>query len=127
MRTVRVPDVIHLNVDKAAGRLARAGMGVTGTPGSGVVVEQVPAAGSLVPYGQMVRLSVAARAAEATAPAPICPDFQGLSNRQVRSLAARLGVALDLAGQGYVVKQDPPPGTTLKDRRISVRMEGAWR
>jgi stage V sporulation protein D (sporulation-specific penicillin-binding protein) len=127
VRTVRVPDVIHLNVDKAAGRLARAGLGITGTPGAGVVVEQVPAAGSQVPFGQMVRLSVAARATEATAPAPICPDFLGLSNRQVRSLAARLGVVLDLAGQGYVVKQDPPPGTTLKDRRISVRMEGAWR
>jgi cell division protein FtsI/penicillin-binding protein 2 len=127
MATVTVPDVLHLTADRAVGRLSRAGLQTTGTETRGVVVQQIPAAGSRVPAGQRVHLTVAARAPMAGAPVAVCPDFTGLSNRQVRSLAARLGVTLDLAGTGYAVGQNPAPGSALTDNRVSVRLEASWR
>lgn len=125
--SVTVPDVLHLGTSNASHRLGRTGLEVTGTETDGVVIQQIPAAGSRVPAGQTVHLTVASRPKETASETVICPDFTGLSNRQVRSLAARLGVALDLIGAGYAVGQSPAPGTALKDHRISIRLEASWR
>jgi len=124
---VTVPDVLQLGAAGAARRLARAGLEVAGIETEGVVVQQVPAAGSLVPVGQVVHLTVAVRPRAEEPDGAVCPDFTGLSNRQVRTLAARLGVSLDLVGAGYAVRQDPPPGAELKNNRVHVRLEAPWR
>lgn len=123
---VTVPDVLQLSVDAAAQRLAAAGLTVAGAERGGLVAEQVPAPGSRCRRGATVRLVAAARP-DATAEAAVCPDFTGRSNREVRSLAARLGIDVDIEGAGYVVRQDPPAGQVLAARRVKVGMEAAWR
>jgi len=122
---VAVPDVLALSVDAAARRLAAGGLLVAGAESGGLVVEQVPAAGAVCPRGTAVQLTAATRG-DASEP-PVCPDFTGKSNREVRTLAARLGVDVNIEGAGYAVRQDPPAGQALGDRRVSVRMEARWR
>ncbi|MFO7609397.1 MAG: penicillin-binding transpeptidase domain-containing protein [Candidatus Krumholzibacteriia bacterium] len=123
---VTVPDVLQLSVDAAAQRLAAAGLTVAGAERGGLVAEQVPAAGSRCRRGTTVRLAAAARP-DAAADAAVCPDFTGRSNREVRSLAARLGLDVIIEGAGYAVRQEPPAGQVLSARRVKVRMEAAWR
>jgi hypothetical protein len=36
-------------------------------------------------------------------------------------------VDVDLVGAGYAVRQNPAPGQTLRNRPVTVRMEGPWR
>lgn len=122
-----VPDVLHLRADKAARILARAGLQAAGLESEGLVVQQVPAAGSRVAPGQIVELTLAARPLTEGASAAVCPDFTGLSSRQAVSLAARLGVGLDLLGTGYAVTQSPLAGQALAGGRITVRLEAPWR
>lgn len=122
-----VPDVLHLRADKAARTLARAGLKAAGLESEGMVVQQVPAAGSMVVSGQTVQLTLAARPLTEMAAAAVCPDFTGLSSRQAVSLAARLGVALELKGAGYAVAQSPAAGQALTAGRVTLRLEAPWR
>jgi hypothetical protein len=89
-------------------------------------VTQIPAAGTRCPAGAIVRLVVAGRA-DGTGGQALCPDFSGLSNRQARGLAARLGIPLRIAGAGYVAAQMPRPGMALGGATVSLRMESPWR
>ena len=57
----------------------------------------------------------------------MCPDFVGLSNRQVQSLAARLGIPVMVRGVGYAVAQDVEPGNAHGGRPVTVRMKASWR
>lgn len=41
------------------------------------------------------------------------PDLAGLTKRQARERLQRLGVPMDAQGEGWVVAQNPPPGTAL--------------
>ncbi len=123
---VTVPDVLQLTVDAAAQRLAAAGLTVAGAERGGLVAEQVPAAGSRCRRGTTVQLAAAAQG-PAAADQTVCPDFQGKSNREVRSLAARLGIEVAIEGAGYAVLQDPPAGQVLAGRGVTVRMEAPWR
>jgi len=43
------------------------------------------------------------------------PDVRGLSARAALHRLAAVGVAARLSGDGYVVDQDPPPGTAIED------------
>jgi stage V sporulation protein D (sporulation-specific penicillin-binding protein) len=122
---VTVPDVLELSVDAAARRLAAAGLTVAGVERGGLVAEQVPAAGARCRRGSTVRLAAAAR--PAAGGETVCPDFAGRSNREVRSLAARLGIDVLVEGVGYAVRQDPPAGRVLEGGRVTVRMEAPWR
>jgi stage V sporulation protein D (sporulation-specific penicillin-binding protein) len=122
-----VPDVLHLNADKAARRLARAGLRAQGNQHQGMVVQQVPAAGSKVTRDQVVQLTVATRPARTASATTVCPDFSGMSNRQALGLAARLGLTLELEGAGYAVSQNPAPGKPLTDNRVRVKLEATWR
>jgi stage V sporulation protein D (sporulation-specific penicillin-binding protein) len=121
---VVVPDVLYLSVPNAAQRLGAAGLVLAGAEKDGVVIQQIPAAGSRVEAGALITLTVSSRAADTADPSlpAICPDFAGLSNRQARSLAARLGVPVTLSGTGYVVKQEPPAGRALAGERIKLAM-----
>jgi stage V sporulation protein D (sporulation-specific penicillin-binding protein) len=42
------------------------------------------------------------------------PDVVGLSARQALAIFARLGMTAHLRGSGFVVSQDPPPGTAAR-------------
>ncbi len=46
---------------------------------------------------------------------PVVPDFQGMTKRQAREQIAELGLAWDTQGSGWVVEQDPPPGTPVSE------------
>ena len=126
-----VPDVLHLTAAGAIQRLATAGLTGTGAEREGVVVAQIPAAGASCPLDRPVVLVVAGRDEGTGDPtgrrSQLCPDFAGLSNRQARGLAARLGIDVAINGAGYAVAQEPSPGRPLTGRPVHLRMEGTWR
>ena len=124
---VAVPDVLHLSVTKAAQRLGAAGFTPTGAEKDGVVVQQIPAPGTRCLPGLQVELSVADPRPGHVVSSSLCPDFTGLSNRQVRSLAARLGLPVKIKGVGYAIRQSPTPGHTVGGNPITVKMESSWR
>ena len=123
---VTVPDVLHLSVPNAIQQLKISGCPAAGAERDGVVIQQVPGAGAKCPRGTVVGLTVAGRPLTARGADPICPDFSGLSNRQVRSLAARLGVPVVIRGAGYVADQDHRAGVVLAGGSVTVRMEAVW-
>ncbi|MCC6698464.1 MAG: transpeptidase family protein [Candidatus Hydrogenedentes bacterium] len=47
--------------------------------------------------------------------APRLPSFQGMTKREAREALIALGVAWDVQGSGWVVAQEPPPGTLLNE------------
>lgn len=121
-----VPDVLYLAVPNAAQRIAAAGLQLDGAERDGLVVQQIPAAGTLCPPGTPVSLTVVSRRAPNAPADALCPDFAGLSDRQVRSLAARLGVPVRIQGTGFVLLQDVAAGDELAGRPVTVRMGGLW-
>ena len=126
-RLATVPDVLYLSVHNAVQRIAAAELELAGGEREGHVVQQIPTAGTRCPPGTTVHLTVAAGAGDHAAPGALCPDFIGLSDRQIRSLAARLGVPVALEGSGYAARQDVPPGEHLRGNAVRIRMEGMWR
>ncbi len=124
---VAVPDVLHLSVTRAAQRLGDAGFQVTGAEKDGVVIQQIPGPGTQCLPGQAVDLAVADPAGCQGVASSLCPDFTGMSNRQVSSLAARLGVPVVIKGVGYAVRQSQGPGQAIEGRPITVKMESSWR
>lgn len=127
LEMVAVPDVLHLSVTKAVQRLSSAGFQVTGTEKDGVVIQQIPASGTKCLPGQQVALAVADPQGGKGAESSLCPDFTGLSNRQVSSLAARLGIPVIIKGIGYAVRQSQRPDKVLNGSPITVKMEKSWR
>jgi stage V sporulation protein D (sporulation-specific penicillin-binding protein) len=122
-RRVTVPDVLFLDAGRAAERLQLASLRVAVPVVEGEVVMQVPAAGSLVAPGTAVALTVTA--GDVAGP-DVCPDLLGLSNRQVRALAARLGIPIEVDGIGYVSSQRPEAGSPLPRTGITVSLEAPW-
>ena len=55
-----------------------------------------------------------------------CPDLAGLSNRQVVTLASRLGFPVNVDGVGYVGSQEPLPGEPLPTDGLKVKMVSTW-
>lgn len=121
-----VPDVLFIPAAAARERLRRAGLEPAGDAASGLVVAQIPAAGSAAAPGETVALTVAAGTGRAAA-GIICPDLAGLSNREVLRRAARLGVEVAIEGAGYVCDQFPSPGSVIGPEGLKVRMAAKWR
>ena len=46
------------------------------------------------------------------------PDLRGLSAREATQRLAKLGLTARLSGDGFVVSQDPPPGTPLESANV---------
>ncbi|MBK9472996.1 MAG: PASTA domain-containing protein [bacterium] len=129
LQLVEVPDVLYLRATHANDRLGAAGLRSVGDERDGVVVGQVPAAGTRCEAGTTVALTIAGRKpAMAAAPAAgdLCPDFTGMSNRQIRSLAARLGLQVVIDGVGYASAQDVAPNGPRPEGPITVTMETTW-
>jgi len=121
-----VPDLLYLSAAAAREAAAGAGLNLAGAVGEGVVVAQVPAAGTGCLPGETVTVTVAPTRAPAGADPRLCPDLLGWSNRDVRREAARLGVPLRCEGAGYVAEQSPPPGQPIGAEGIAVRMVARW-
>ena len=129
LRLVEVPDVLYLRTLHAGERLATAGLLPAGDERDGLIIGQVPAAGTHCEAGTTVTLTVAGlRPAAAADPAAgdVCPDFTGLSNREIRGLAARLGLEVVLDGVGYASAQNVPPGDPRPAGPVTVTMETTW-
>jgi len=123
--TGKVPDVLYLDSALAVASLEGSGLRVLGAQKSGLVVQQVPAPGAACAVGDTVTLDV--RAAQPTPDSHLaCPDLAGLSNRQVVTLASRLGFPLNVDGVGYVGSQEPRPGEPLPPGGLKVKMVSTW-
>ncbi len=123
---VTVPDVLHLTLDNAGLRLGTAGLKVAGIEKGGLVVQQVPLPGTRMAMGSVVHLTTGRAPAELADQGLLCPDFSGLSNRQINSLAARMGLQVQVSGVGYAVAQFPAPGLSLGGGSVKVKMEKQW-
>ncbi|MFT5232795.1 MAG: cell division protein FtsI/penicillin-binding protein 2, partial [Candidatus Krumholzibacteriia bacterium] len=122
---VTVPDVMYLSVANASQRLGSKGLSVIGGEKDGLVIEQTPIPGSRCAKGTVVRLAVAGNSAKEENAAPgLCPNFEGLSNRQVLSLAARLQVPVAMQGVGYAMKQNVNPGHSWNKQGVTIVMSG---
>lgn len=126
LNLVAVPDVLHLSVNRAADRLAEAGFQVVGAEKDGMVIQQVPGPGTKCEPGQMVTLAVTDPEGKSGTAATICPDFTGMSNRQVSSLAARLGIPVVIQGVGFAALQIPGPGGSSGGKPVTVKMTPSW-
>ncbi len=129
---VTIPDVLHLSLDNAALRLGNAGFKVAGTEKGGLVIQQVPMPGTKMIIGSLVHLTTGTdfKREQGTANKSdrtlLCPDFAGLSNRQINSLAARLGLNVQVSGVGYAVEQKPAAGLSLRGSTVKVKMAKQW-
>ncbi|MEO8258514.1 MAG: penicillin-binding protein [Acidobacteriota bacterium] len=54
------------------------------------------------------------------------PDLRGLSAREATYQLARLGLTARLSGDGFVVDQDPPPGTPLESVNVCRMTLDRW-
>jgi len=127
LELVAVPDVLHLSVTKAAQRLGAAGFTMAGAEKDGVVIQQIPAAGTRCRPGQPVSLAVANPDGARGAEAALCPDFLGMSNRQVSAMAARLGIPVIIQGVGYVLQQSYEAGRALDGSPVTLKLAKSWR
>jgi beta-lactam-binding protein with PASTA domain len=46
------------------------------------------------------------------------PDLRGMTAREALRILVRLGMTARLAGDGFVVSQDPTPGTPLESEEV---------
>ena len=52
------------------------------------------------------------------------PDFTGKSKRELLNLLDRTDIHVNITGNGWVVSQEPPPGTKItKDMNIDLYLE----
>lgn len=121
-----VPDVLHLSLEAAADRLRRSGLQVAGEDKGGLVIQQVPLPGTRLMRDAVVHLTTGPQPGAVLAAEALVPDFRGLSNRQARSLAARLGIDVSISGTGYAVAQNPAPGGATAHGPVTIRMEAQW-
>ncbi|MEU7740863.1 PASTA domain-containing protein [Nonomuraea sp. NPDC049158] len=123
--TVEVPDVVGDQRDVAEKKIRDKGLvpSVAEGDGTGVVDAQDPAAGTQVPSGSTVTLTL--RPPAPTSPTPDdrveVPDLNGLSANVARRQLQGLGLTLVVGSgdSGRVSGQDPAAGTTV-DRGSSV-------
>lgn len=125
-KLVEVPDVLHLSMDNAAQRLDMANLAMAGAERGGLVIQQIPLPGSRLKPGSIVHLKTGPLEAPSIDGSLLCPDFSGLSNREIHSMAARMGLHVKIKGAGYAVSQNPAAGLSLSGSTIKVRMGGLW-
>ena len=125
-KMVRVPDVLHLSLDNAAQRLGMVDLALAGAERGGLVIQQVPLPGTLLKPGSVVHLVTGPSEVASTNNGLLCPDFSGLSNREIHSMAARMGMKVEINGAGYAVSQIPAPGLSLAGAVVKVKMGGLW-
>ena len=147
VNTIAVPAVINTDLRSAQAKITNLGLRVrvnfdaASAAASGKVINQQPAAGTLVPPGGDVLLTVAGRATP-VAPPPIdtpatsdmvsVPEVEGLVDTRARSRLEELGLRVEIIAvrdpaqrEFMVLASDPPARTTLKKGdtvKLSVNM-----
>ena len=81
---------------------------------AGIVPVSVKNTASSAEESPIAMPAVETAAASDPAAGPATPDVLGLSARQALAVFARLGLTARLSGTGFVVSQDPPPGSPLR-------------
>jgi beta-lactam-binding protein with PASTA domain/predicted Ser/Thr protein kinase len=121
-RPVQVPDVVGQPYANAAGALQGAGFNVTraeieSDEPKGVVVAEDPPAGTPVPKGTKITLSVSKGPAESQVP-DVTFQSQPDAEKLLRGASFRISVVpqevTDPGEDGIVLNQDPPGGTVAK-------------
>jgi membrane peptidoglycan carboxypeptidase len=86
------------------------------------VVSSSPEGGSLCRQGDVVRIYVSDEP-DSLGNLPGLPDFHGLALRDAVRRARWHDLSLDLQGSGWVVEQDPMPGTPIEEvERLFLRL-----
>ena len=120
---VAVPDTAGQTSVAAAATMAAAGLnaflvpGTSGAVGAGLVYQQVPAAGTLVPRGSVITLYY-----DSTSPTVDVPSLVGLTEAQAATSLQQAGLVLGTigttaslsSGAGTVIAQSIPPATVVQ-------------
>ncbi|MBU0741832.1 PASTA domain-containing protein [bacterium] len=122
----QAPDLLYLSTLAAREEVARVGLNLSGAHSDGVVVAQSPSPGTLCPREGSIRVTIAPYSRASVATGVACPDLRGMSSRQIRRAAARLGLPLVTDGVGYVIDQEPAPGEPVGADGINVRLAARW-
>ena len=122
---VEVPNVVDEPLDQAEQEIRDQGLVASVAEGDAadprVVASQDPAAGTRVPSGSTVTLSLRPPTPESPAPERIeVPDLSGLSASAARDRLRTLGLTLVVRGDSGTVDEQDPAAGTLVERRSSV-------
>ncbi len=116
---IQVPDVRGLTTQAARSALHRVGL-VPVLSGWGAQVREVfPQPYRSVPESSVVHLSLGGTISHATVQVP---EVRGLSLRRAAMLLGEAGLRVGVRGRGWVVRQEPEPGTTVEKNTLCV----AW-
>ena len=106
---IALPDVTNLQSNVAKRLLSAKGLQSQNAK-DGLVVEQIPTAGSIVAAGSMVKLIVDAERISPTEDGMIIPDVRGLSARRAANRIILEMLEPVIEGSGIVISQSPPAG-----------------
>ncbi|NLO82954.1 MAG: stage V sporulation protein D [Clostridiales bacterium] len=135
MKEVDVPDVIGMDLDKAAKILREAGLDYLADDAGTVVADQIPKPGASVITNTTVLLYMENQPKEEAGETPgqesaeppaegmiMVPDVVGKSIREANNILVSQGLRLKIEGSGIAVRQDPPAGTWVEENaEITVR------
>ena len=118
-RTVAVPGVVNLEVEKAEQAVRQAGL-VPIIEGDGVRVwGQTPAGDSIVSPGSKVLLYTGPLSARNEDQREVTlPDLSGRTIREAGQILGSLGLRLQVEGSGLASSQSPQPGTVVKEGTV---------
>lgn len=106
-KTITIPDVIGMNVEKGSGALSKLGINTIVLGNGNKIVKQLPERGQSLLEGEKVIIQ--------TDEDLTLPDMTGWSLRDVMKVANLAKLKLNVSGNGYVFKQNLQSGTALKE------------
>ena len=122
-QTIPVENVTGLSKEEAISRLKELGFAAVCSGEEEAVTAQIPAPGTMLPYGSEVLLYFG----ESNIPEPVTvPDFLGMTRQQAADAAGKLGLHIEITGntgleltvtvtaQSIEKNTQVPPGTTIQ-------------
>ncbi len=112
--TITVPNVLNFPKEEAETLLRQAGLKYQFNGEGEIVFDQVPAPGTVVPWGTVVQLLAYDEVVFDVGDERVTvPSVLGLSMREVAARLANAGLRLQVHGSGLAVRQEPAPGTEV--------------